>query len=606
MKTSIYIYLFLTLCLIGRIFLSCTSDIDQSEKIPTEREQESIIQRSILKGKDTVKINPNYNSKYFNEEFISIPGLREKNSNDSLIIDLISGYDQTTSEQKKYYYYLLSQEKEFRVLNPTQKIELKQFMDNLFFLELETANYYNNSISVNNRLLSKNRSTLDVPNLKIKNKNIASIYHQKPKLEHYGSRKKIEKQLKKKISSIDHPSSIQLPTLKKRTALIQYKLNKYLYQSDKTIIETSKKVKSIQDKNKISTTSDFRKLSTTDPLIYNHLNRNKTNPWLLDSVPLKRPEILDFKKFPFDDLVMPKDTHIIIFTIIGEDDRMEPYDNAVQQAAFLKPIDQAMAIIHKDRLKKINDSTYQLINYKKLETQEISLQGAYLPICDETRFETQPVISMCTGFAITDDILATANHCLSFSNGNTYQDYYWVFDYKMTSDSTFSDTFSVDLVFKPVELIKGNDFYENDFSLLRADKSIPEERIIKQFDTSSDLEIGDSIFMVGYPLGLPLKITPNGTITDLLDYYGDYSPFFYCSLDAFQGNSGSPVFLKKNGKCIGFLSSGLKDFERLSTFIEGEEDQNCAQEFVMPFHYDRIEELVQKMEDIYLQTVLEL
>lgn len=61
--------------------------------------------------------------------------------------------------------------------------------------------------------------------------------------------------------------------------------------------------------------------------------------------------------------------------------------------------------------------------------------------------------------------------------------------------------------------------------------------------------------MLGYPSGLPLKATVNVSITSF-----DNSGGFYTSLDAFQGNSGSPVFDLNTPQVIGVLVSGAADF----------------------------------------------
>jgi hypothetical protein len=62
---------------------------------------------------------------------------------------------------------------------------------------------------------------------------------------------------------------------------------------------------------------------------------------------------------------------------------------------------------------------------------------------------------------------------------------------------------------------------------------------------------GAALQMLGYPLGLPLKHTPNGHVQS-----NDPAAFrFYSNLDAFAGNSGSPV-LNASGVVEGILVTG--------------------------------------------------
>lgn len=57
-------------------------------------------------------------------------------------------------------------------------------------------------------------------------------------------------------------------------------------------------------------------------------------------------------------------------------------------------------------------------------------------------------------------------------------------------------------------------------------------------------------------MGLPMKVALNASMQ------GNTNPqFFYTSLDAFQGNSGSPVFQLDTHKVVGILVSGEIDYK---------------------------------------------
>ena len=73
-------------------------------------------------------------------------------------------------------------------------------------------------------------------------------------------------------------------------------------------------------------------------------------------------------------------------------------------------------------------------------------------------------------------------------------------------------------------------------------------------DVSALQEPGNQVYMLGHPMGLPLKFTPDGTIGK--QYRDD---FRNTNLDAFSGNSGSPVFSVKEKKLIGIFTKGRPD-----------------------------------------------
>jgi hypothetical protein len=62
------------------------------------------------------------------------------------------------------------------------------------------------------------------------------------------------------------------------------------------------------------------------------------------------------------------------------------------------------------------------------------------------------------------------------------------------------------------------------------------------------------LYMFGHPLGLPLKYTPDGQISKV------FKDLINTNLDAFHGNSGSPVFSLPKNRFEGILIRGNPDF----------------------------------------------
>ena len=71
----------------------------------------------------------------------------------------------------------------------------------------------------------------------------------------------------------------------------------------------------------------------------------------------------------------------------------------------------------------------------------------------------------------------------------------------------------------------------------------------------TSLKKGEGIFVIGHPVGLPLKVAGYSTVRDF-----SKSGYFVADLDTFGGNSGSPVFSVKTKKIEGILVRGDTDF----------------------------------------------
>ena len=111
--------------------------------------------------------------------------------------------------------------------------------------------------------------------------------------------------------------------------------------------------------------------------------------------------------------------------------------------------------------------------------------------------------------------------------------------------------------------------------------------------SDKSLSAGTFVAMIGHPVGLPMKVTSGATTRKELDNSA------LTTLDAFGGNSGSPVFDRADGKLIGMLVSGGDDFvvaEGKSCKVEAKCDafnmsDRCKGEKVMKIQRAPIAEL---------------
>ena len=67
------------------------------------------------------------------------------------------------------------------------------------------------------------------------------------------------------------------------------------------------------------------------------------------------------------------------------------------------------------------------------------------------------------------------------------------------------------------------------------------------------MKVGDGLFVIGHPIGLPAKIALDGKVTEVS------KKVFESDLDIFYNNSGSPVFSQSTHKVIGILVDGYDD-----------------------------------------------
>ena len=181
-------------------------------------------------------------------------------------------------------------------------------------------------------------------------------------------------------------------------------------------------------------------------------------------------------------------------------------------------------------------------------------------MCKDERFSNQPSLAYaCTGFLVGPDLLMTAGHCSAnseevISSSDRYcESYAWLFDYTTTVNQPAKiKSISESKLYrckKIVYAISEEGGEHRDFALIQLDRPVTDRPYLKL--SSQKVRVGESVKMIGSPLGMPLKITSSARVLENEKNQG----FMLTDLDAFQGNSGSPVFNKKN-KVVGILIGG--------------------------------------------------
>jgi len=198
----------------------------------------------------------------------------------------------------------------------------------------------------------------------------------------------------------------------------------------------------------------------------------------------------------------------------------------------------------------------------KLKTQNF---GDALNLCPGERFREQPVGAFCSGSLVGEDIVMTAGHCIKDDAGCANARIAFGYAIKKDGEAAVT-TLPASEVYSCAKILKrfrggepgsANPAGQNlgaDYALIQLDRKVSGHRPLA-INRGVDLKNGDSISVIGYPVGLPLKVAGGASVRDFSKI-----GYFVTDLDTFGGNSGSPVFNTRTGKIEGILVRGAEDF----------------------------------------------
>jgi len=116
-------------------------------------------------------------------------------------------------------------------------------------------------------------------------------------------------------------------------------------------------------------------------------------------------------------------------------------------------------------------------------------------------------------------------------------------------------------------------------AIVKLDRPVVGRKPAKVTTRSSSGDIKNTeVYIIGHPCGLPLKVArdPKSVVSKV------YDVTFQARLDAFGGNSGSPVFNSSTHCVEGILVQGKVDFERVGNYFraavfpsQGEDGEIC-------------------------------
>lgn len=243
------------------------------------------------------------------------------------------------------------------------------------------------------------------------------------------------------------------------------------------------------------------------------------------------------------------------------------------QSKLISDVQNTQAIYGTDERQFISESTDKKIKTLSesvaLIVQKDSIENKFLSsiikaglltdstgvnLCSNEKFATHHSINSCTGFLIGPDLVASAGHC--FMSEDDCANKKIIFSVLAKNEVQSGYKVFRTAVYECKEIVKSGFDSDKltDFSVIRLRKKIMDRAPLK-LRTKGAVILGDRVFMIGHPLGLPQVLSTKASVNDI---QGEH--FFKATLDSFEGNSGSPVFNAKTFEVEGILVRGEDDF----------------------------------------------
>ncbi|KAF0126011.1 MAG: periplasmic protease [Elusimicrobia bacterium] len=189
--------------------------------------------------------------------------------------------------------------------------------------------------------------------------------------------------------------------------------------------------------------------------------------------------------------------------------------------------------------------------------------GSKYNLQEGERYGDQPFGSFCSSFLVGEDLVVTAAHCFEEyapeDSRISYKDTLFVFGYIVAEAGRFPLEVPAENVFRFKEIVSASyDKGGADYAVIRLDRKVPAGRFPLAINRGAAPAVGARLFTIGYPSGMPVKITDpkDASVRSVSAAKG----FFVTDLDAFKGNSGSPVFNSETMLIEGVLTRGGTDY----------------------------------------------
>jgi hypothetical protein len=175
-------------------------------------------------------------------------------------------------------------------------------------------------------------------------------------------------------------------------------------------------------------------------------------------------------------------------------------------------------------------------------------------VCPDQRFVDQPVPVVCSGTLVDDDLVLSAAHCVR--DLARCQALRFVFGFYLSAKNQLARV-TRDDVFRCRRLVTAHREVSPatilDYAVVQLDRpATPRFRPAPVKRAVEPVSPGEPLTLLGFPGGLPAKISPGGFALDRREGVLD---FFTASVDGFEGNSGAGIF-DRQGRLVGIDSRG--------------------------------------------------
>lgn len=211
-------------------------------------------------------------------------------------------------------------------------------------------------------------------------------------------------------------------------------------------------------------------------------------------------------------------------------------------------------------MQSLADSTVALMRSSELTPVTGSNSFKYDPttfeqsfsLCKSEPFREQLSTAFCSGFLVGKDLVATAGHCIRSATDCSSTKF--VFGFKMNAVGVNPNEVDASQVYGCSKIVHTVvEMAGKDFAIVQLDREVTGHSVLN-VRRSGSLQVGDGITVVGYPSGIPVKISGGANVRKL------EPNFFVANLDTYGGNSGSAVFNTTTGDVEGILVRGETDF----------------------------------------------
>jgi len=247
-------------------------------------------------------------------------------------------------------------------------------------------------------------------------------------------------------------------------------------------------------------------------------------------------------------------------SIYGDDNRLDYFE----ASPAMRQLADSVVSLWPSRQVKLEGGEYKLATIGF---------GEALNLCPGEKFREQPIGAFCSGTLVGEDIVMTAGHCIT--DEAKCADTSFVFGFNIDTEGGAArtsvqakDIYGCKRIIKRDLDKQASGFFGTGMAILNAllNKAGPDYALVQldrkvegrkplPVNRDNKLKAGDRIFVIGHPVGLPVKVAGDAGVRD-----AGKRAFFTTDLDTFGGNSGSAVFNVSTNKIEGILVRGGTDF----------------------------------------------